>query len=161
MKNTLFMLLIGLFFGTGLGFLLAQAPGATMSEGHDHAAHGVPHGDADMAGHDHSALLEAGAGLRVMLQATPEGNGGVNLHIVTENFRFAPEHVNGAPVPGEGHAHVYVDGVKVLRSYGPYAHVSGITPGETEIRVTLNANSHEQLAIDGTPVEAVQRVTVE
>jgi len=161
MKNSLFMLVIGLFFGTGLGFLLAQAPGAEMPEGHDHSAHGVSHGDGDMAGHDHSALIEAGAAAKVMLHATPEGNGGVNLHIMTENFRFAPEHVNGDHVPGEGHAHVYVDGVKVLRTYSPFAHVAGIVPGETEIRVTLNANSHEQLATDGTPVEATETVMVE
>ncbi|MGR3456109.1 hypothetical protein [Pseudooceanicola sp.] len=161
MKNGLFMLVIGLFFGTGFGFLLAQVPGAGMPEGHDHAAHGVAHDDADMAGHDHSALIEAGADTRISLRAMPEGNGGVNLHIMTENFRFAPENANAAHVPGEGHAHVYVDGVKVLRTYSPHAHVAGIVPGETKIRVTLNANSHEQLAIDGAPLEAVETVTVE
>jgi len=170
MKNTLFMLVIGLFFGTGLGFLLSQAPGAEMPEGHDHSAHGVPHDDhgalpatAGAAGvHDHSQLVEAGTPApSVDFHALPEGGGGVNLHIMADNFAFAPEAVNGADAQGQGHAHVYVDGIKVLRAYSPWVHLAGIRPGEVEIRVTLNSNSHGALATDGTPIEAVRTVTVE
>ncbi|WP_375688911.1 hypothetical protein [Pseudooceanicola sp. LIPI14-2-Ac024] len=163
MKNTLFMLVIGLFFGTGFGFLLAQVPGAEV-EGHDHASHGVAHDthDAEMAGHDHSRLVEAGTPApTVAFTALPEGNGGLNLKIETENFDFAPERVNTPNTAGEGHAHVYVDGVKVMRAYAPWVNIAGIHPGDVEIRVTLNANSHEQLAHDGTPIEAVQVVTVD
>lgn len=160
MRNNLFLLVIGLFFGTGFGFLLAQVPGARVAA-HDHAAHGVPHDDATAATDDHGALIEAPAGTSLLLRATPEGNGGVNLQILTRNFRFAPETVNGPHVPGEGHAHVYVDGVKVLRSYGPHAHLAGIVPGRTEIRVTLTANNHARLARDGVPLDAVATVDVE
>lgn len=163
MKNTLFMLVIGLFFGTGFGFLLAQGTGAgATSGGHDHSAHGVAHDDTDMAGHDHSALLEAGTPApTVDFEAVPEGEGALNLHILTGDFTFAPEQVNTPAAPGQGHAHVYVDGVKVMRAYGPWVHLSGIVPGEVDIRVTLNANSHEQLATGGTPIEATRKVVVE
>lgn len=161
MKNALFMLVIGLFFGVGFGFLLAQSTGAKL-EGHDHDSHGVAHDSHEAEGHDHDALLEAGSPVpSVRFDAMPEGGGGLNLHIVTDNFRFAPTRVNGPHEAGEGHAHVYVDGVKALRAYGPYVHLSGIVPGEVEIRVTLNANSHEQLAHEGKPIEAVRMVQVE
>lgn len=162
MKNALFMLVIGLFFGTGFGVLLAQATGAQLEPTHDHSTHGVAHDDATAEAHDHTKLLEAGdPAPSVTFTASPEGNGGVNLHIETENFTFAPERVNQPAADGEGHAHVYVDGVKVMRAYGPWVNIAGIHPGDVEIRVTLNANSHEQLANGDTPIEATQTVTVE
>ncbi|MWB76402.1 hypothetical protein GLS40_00035 [Pseudooceanicola sp. 216_PA32_1] len=166
MKNTLFMLVIGLFFGTGLGFLLAQAaPAPEMA--HDHSAHGAPHDDngpldGAMAGHDHSKLIETGTPVpSVSAEVMPEGGGGLNIHISLENFAFAPDKVNGPATPGEGHAHIYVNGVKELRAYGPWVNIAGLKPGPAEVRITLNANSHEQLAHDGQPIEATYQVTVE
>jgi hypothetical protein len=46
MRNPLLLLLIGLFFGTGLGFVVAASTGAELAGGHDHAGH------AGTAGHD-------------------------------------------------------------------------------------------------------------
>lgn len=156
MPKHLMMLIIGLFFGAGGGFLAAASTGTTL-DGHDHGAHVA--GADDHADH-HDMLLPAGDGPAptVDLELWPE-EGGWNLHIVTENFRFAPEHANGAHVPGEGHAHVYVDGVKLNRVYGPWYHLSGLPEGAQEVRVTLNANSHQVLSVDGAPVAAT--VTLE
>ncbi|WP_163847330.1 hypothetical protein [Pseudooceanicola aestuarii] len=166
MKNSLFLFIIGLFFGGGIGFLTASATGAQLEPAHDHSAHGAPHDDSGalhgtMAGHDHDSLLENGAPVSVTFAATAEGAGGVNLQIRPEGFTFAPEAVNAAHVTGQGHAHVYVDGVKIVRAYGPWVHLPGLAPGEAEIRVTLNANSHQQLATEGQPVEARQIVTID
>ncbi len=167
MKNTLFMLVIGLFFGTGFGFLLGQsAPPADL--GHDHSAHGAPHDDdgpivmdTPVTGHDHSALIDAGTPAPTLtLTAHSECNGGLNIQIQPTDFTFSPDLVNTEHRPGEGHAHIYINGVKTLRAYGPWVHVSGLPPGPTDVRVTLNANSHEQLATDGAPIEASIKVTV-
>ena len=76
-------------------------------------------------------------------------------------FTFAPEKVNTTHVPGEGHAHLYVDGVKLRRVYGPWAHVEGLSSGMHEISVTLNANTHEEYAVDGQSITAAATVHVE
>jgi len=163
MPKTIVFLLIGLFFGTGLGFLLAAGSGAQLEshdhgpEVHDHSAH--DHGDGS---HDHPAMTEAGTPApSVGLVLHPDTRQSRNLQIVTGNFTFDPEGVNGFHVPGRGHAHVYVDGVKIGRAYGPWFHLSALPAGTHEVRVTLNANDHSQLATDGQPIEATARVVIE
>lgn len=158
MKANLLLLVIGLFFGTGAGFLLGQT--VEGPEGHDHAAHGEPHDDdGPITSHDHSALMETDAA-SVRVAVTPDGPGALNVHIMPDGMRFAPEAVNAAHEDGQGHAHVYVNGVKEARVYGPWVHLDGLPSGPATLRVTLNANSHEQLAHDGTPIETTTEVTI-
>ena len=104
--------------------------------------------------------MESAIPVRVGIVAVAEDDGGVTVAISTENWQWAPENVNGANVAGAGHAHIYVDGVKINRVYGPYYHIKGLPPGEREISVTLNANDHSGLLVDGQPVEAVTTITV-
>lgn len=160
MPKGLFLLIIGLFFGTGLGFLLAASSGAQLS-GHDHGG-GAVH---DHAAHDHDGmhdqLVEAGADVALSLTLLPDGPQSRNLHMQTTNFSFAPEAVNGAHVPGQGHAHIYVDGVKVARVYSPWVHLQALPRGDHTLRVTLNANDHRPLAMDGAPVEATLELSIE
>ena len=144
------LLLIGLFFGGGIGFLIAASQGVTL-DGHDHAnpAHhaGKDHG----AGHaDHTPVdLPSGADAPTLSAVLlKDAKSGWNLHIQTTNFRFTPEDVNGANVPGEGHAHVYVDGRKIARHYGPWLHIETLPEGATVI-VELNANDHAPLSVGG------------
>ena len=79
---------------------------------------------------------------------------GRNLQLITKNFRFAPENASGKHVAGEGHAHLYVNGTKVGRLYGPWYHISSLPDGRVDIRVTLNSNDHRDLAVGGKIVEA-------
>lgn len=157
-------LIIGLFFGAGLGFMVAATTGATV-EGHahgndavhDHAAH--DHGDGE---HDHSKMTEvAGPAPGLEIVVHPDGPRSRNLEIATENFTFAPGSVNGPHVPGEGHAHVYLNGVKIARAYARWFHLSALPKGEHQLRVTLNANDHAQLAVNGTAVEATTTFSIE
>ena len=90
----------------------------------------------------------------VSLEVARDAVGGWNIYLKVKNFRFAPENVNGSPVPGEGHAHLYVDGEKVARLYGPWFHLGSLSSGRHTISVTLNANNHASLVLNGTPVEA-------
>ena len=91
----------------------------------------------------------------------PDGPQSRNLHIGTTNFTFDPEAVNGPHIPGHGHAHVYVNGVKQARAYGPWVQLYALPKGTHEIRVTLNANDHSQLAISGEPLEATTTVIID
>jgi hypothetical protein len=88
--------------------------------------------------------------------------GGWNLELITTNFRFAPEHVGTAVLPSEGHAHLYIDGVKIGRIYGPWYNLPPTLfkgAGDHEIRVTLNANDHSDLESNGMVIQSIVRVT--
>lgn len=123
----------------------------------DNAKSDANGGGADAMSH---GPLESAIPVSVGIVAVAEDDGGVTVAISTENWQWAPENVNGANVDGAGHAHIYVDGVKINRVYGPYYHIKGLPPGEREISVTLNANDHSGLLVDGQPVEAVTTITV-
>lgn len=97
----------------------------------------------------------------VSIEVTPDPMGGFNLHTTTGNFTWAPEHASGDHVAGEGHAHVYIDDVKLSRVYSEWFFIGpmAMEPGEHEVTVTLNGNDHNQYAADGEPVEATVTVT--
>lgn len=86
---------------------------------------------------------------------------GYNLHLITTNYTFTPENVNKAPVQNEGHAHLYVNGVKKARLYGEWfsIHSSDLLPGENLIEVTLNANDHSEWSVGGSHIYASAVVT--
>jgi len=91
----------------------------------------------------------------VQLTVEPDKHAGWNIQVTTTNFRFTPDRTGTEPVAGEGHAHLYLDGNKVARMYGPWYHIPDPGIGPHELRVALNANDHSEFAFDGTPVQAV------
>ena len=106
-------------------------------------------------------VMESETPVSIAVIAEQDYAGGVNVRIDTEGWRWAPEEVNLANAPGSGHAHVYVDGVKINRVYGPYYHLEDVEPGMREIRVTLNSNSHNELTYDGQPLEDTTMIAVD
>ena len=96
----------------------------------------------------------------VTITAEPDAHGGVEVQIVTDGFRFEPELVDQAHTPGAGHAHIYVDGVKLGRVFDNEYHIERVSPGEHEIRVSLNSNDHREITFNGERVEATAIVTV-
>lgn len=108
----------------------------------------------------HAATIEAAGAMSVSVETSEDSVSGLNVRIITQGFAFAPGNVNGAHIDGEGHAHIYVDGEKIARVYTPWHYLGDIEPGEHEIRVTLNANSHEEYTHNGSKVQASTVVTV-
>jgi uncharacterized protein involved in copper resistance len=142
------------------------AQGFVMDErmGHGHMDEGgMDHGSMDHGNMEHESLevgdLEAVPTLSMAVHK--DAKSGWNIEMQTTNFRFAPEHASTEHVMGEGHAHIYVDGEKINRVYSNWYHVSGLTVGSHEIRVTLNANSHDDFVVDGEPIAASETVIVE
>ena len=117
------------------------------------------HGEHGGHSHSHTAQIEAANHMSVSLTARPYPDGGYLLAIDTEGFEFAPELAGMAHVDGVGHGHVYVDGVKQGRIYGDYFHLDELEPGERVIRVSLNANTHEEYTSQGHPVSDTVTVT--
>ncbi|MEQ9258316.1 MAG: hypothetical protein RIG84_04385 [Roseovarius sp.] len=165
MPKTLIFLLIGLVFGAGLGFLVSAtmattaAPDPQGAAVHDHSAHDHGEGDAE---HDHSKMIHVeGPAPELSLVFHPDGRQSRNLEIKVTHFEFDPTGVNGAHVPGKGHAHIYVNGVKIARAYAPWFHLSALPIGTHEIRVTLNANDHSALMANGAMLETTETLVIE
>jgi len=97
----------------------------------------------------------------VRLRVAEDPAGGWNLHLITERFRFTPERSGGPARAGEGHAHLYLDGEKIARLYGPWYHLDGsaVPPGEHTLTVSLNANDHTVWAVDGEEIDDEATVT--
>ncbi len=163
MNRALALLVIGLVFGGGIGFVLAAANGVAL-DGHDHATdHGS--GGHEMATahsrHDHSKLREndGDAPATLAIHVTEDSVAGWNLHLMTTGFAFAPESAGSTHVPGQGHAHVYANGAKIARVYGDWLHIDTLPSGAVDLMVTLNSNDHQTLAVDGAPVQAMVSLT--
>ena len=103
--------------------------------------------------------LAGGKVPRLALTAAPDPMGGFNLRVRMANFRLAPEHTGDAPVPGEGHLHLYVDGTKHTRLYGTWFYLDGLAPGDHALRVEAVANNHAPYHHDGEPVFATAAVS--
>lgn len=167
MANPVVLLAVGVLAGAGLGALVTATvvDHGAMSKAHigsdaahDHSAH--DHGDGH-SGHKHKTIEAESPAPTLELVIHPDGPQSRNLELVTTNFTFDPARVNGDHLPGFGHAHIYVNNVKQPRAYSHWVQLPALPKGTHEIRVTLNANDHSYLAVDGAKVEATTTVTIE
>jgi hypothetical protein len=96
----------------------------------------------------------------VSLAMHEDSASGWNAEIKTTNFNFAPEHAGGNHVDNEGHAHIYVDGVKINRVYGNWYHLESLATGEHDIEVRLSTNDHKEYVIEENHIAAQATITV-
>lgn len=115
-------------------------------------------GTGEMMDHSHLPIaVPAGApGPGLSLVLSRDAMTGFNLKIITRNFSMMPppagvtdmQRLMGATVDGngliEGHAHLYVNGVKVQRLYGHDVHLPAtlFKPGVNQITVSINNHGH-------------------
>ena len=121
---------------------------AEMGNGHDAHKHGkmeVPQGQTIPS---------------VDVVVRKDAKKGWNLEAKVTNFQFAPEKVNTSPNPGEGHAHLFINGKKITRLYSSWYYIENLEPGENKIKVTLNANNHADWASSGKVIEDTEIVNV-
>lgn len=109
-----------------------------------------------MMGHAMGETLDA----TLSLQVTPEG-AGWRIVATAPGFSFAPETMDGPHVAGEGHAHLYIGGLKIMRMTAPEALIGALPPGSHEVTLTLNTNDHRPYLNGGAPISATARVEVE
>lgn len=96
---------------------------------------------------------------QIAIEVEQDPSDGWNITIMTENFRFTPELVNGANVDSTGHGHLYVNGLQIARLYGPHYHIADLPEGDHEISVTLSSNDHSLYSVNGNRIEARTTVT--
>jgi hypothetical protein len=121
-----------------------------------HQAHGAD--SAQQIHDDHSAHQvfqvpenEPAPALTVRVFDDPVS--GWNLQLVTENFTFAPYHAGLNHIPGEGHAHLYINDIKFTRILGPWYHLDRLPGGENTVRVALSTNDHQYYSVNDQIVE--------
>ena len=81
-----------------------------------------------------------------------------NIFLNIKGLKFSPENVGKQHVDGQGHAHVFVDGVKHGRMYSNWYHLGSIDFG-SKITVTLNSNNHKAFIKAGELVEVTHLLT--
>ncbi|PSL17197.1 copper chaperone PCu(A)C [Shimia abyssi] len=96
----------------------------------------------------------------ISVAVIPNGDGWY-ISIQSDQFEFTPNLVDGPHVPGTGHGHLYLNGLKMQRLYQSTAQIGALPQGEHEVRVTLNTNDHRAYVVGDDPVTASVRFVVE
>ena len=101
---------------------------------------------------------------KATLDVQKDPTGGFNVQVVTSNFVWRPEMASMQHVPGEGHAHVYLDGRKIMRIYNEWFHLNtyqfSTRAGEQLLSIEFVGNDHSPYTVQGLPVGAEQIVDV-
>lgn len=130
---------------------LVTNSGSEYDEAVSNAAITVPEPEPKPDGHSHSSdpIEFAGDAPEISVTVTEDSSAGWNVHAKISNYRLSPEHASGENIDGEGHLHLYVNGVKIQRLYGNWWYIPELAGGENIITVEANANDHTPYAVDG------------
>ncbi|MEM1034193.1 MAG: hypothetical protein AAGA56_16485 [Myxococcota bacterium] len=148
---------IGLAVGAGCGFLVATTTGFSWDGPRAASPSSVPTASPAHGAHGEGPrMLDASTKApELAVTVTPDAASGWNVRLDVRHFRFAPEHAGGIHRAGEGHAHLFVDGRKRARLYGPWFHLpSQPLEAGTLIEVALYSNDHRALHHQGRPLRA-------
>lgn len=83
---------------------------------------------------------------------------GWQVTVRSKDFEFTPHLVDGPHVPGTGHGHTYLNGIKLGRLYEPTMKIGALPPGTHEIRVTLSTNDHRAYVVGDDPITSAIRI---
>ena len=86
------------------------------------------------------------------LKINKDAMSGWNLYFETKNFHLKPENLNAKHLPGQGHAHLLMNGQKVARIYSNWYHISNSDKTIQEVELILTTNSHETMTLNGQPI---------
>lgn len=96
----------------------------------------------------------------ISLRVARDENNGWRILVDTTDFIFA-EHLAGTThVPGVGHGHLYVGGLKITRVYGNEIHLGALPKGDHIVRLALNTNDHRVYVVGDKPVMAEATIRV-
>ena len=96
----------------------------------------------------------------VSLTVAPDGDGW-KINVVSDQFEFSDALTGLYHVPGMGHGHIYVGGVKIGRLYQPEARIGALPKGQHLVRLTLNTNDHRAYVVGDQPVTATATIVVD
>jgi copper(I)-binding protein len=79
-------------------------------------------------------------------------SGGIAARLELENFSLVEAAEGTAHVDGEGHAHLYLNGLKLGRLYDTDITIGPLLPGDYDLSVTLNSHFHRVYTRGGLPI---------
>jgi len=101
---------------------------------------------------------------KASLEVKKDPTGGFNVHVSSSNFVWRPESASREHFVGEGHAHVYLDGRKIMRIYNEWFHLNtyqfATRAGEQIVSIEFVGNDHAPYTIQGIPVGLEQIIDV-
>ena len=104
-----------------------------------------------------------GTGIELSMAVSANADGGWTVTAQAAGFVFAQPDDSAVDVPvdvlGEGHGHLYLNGLKLQRYYGGPATIGALPPGEHLVTLVLNTNTHRPYLRGGSPVMAQARIT--
>jgi len=107
-------------------------------------------------------LLEDGQAVPTLgLIVSQQDDGTWQVTLETADFTFDADRPEPVHVAGHGHAHIYLDGLKVARVHDPSAVIGVLPAGTYTLRAALNTNDHRPYLDDGGPVQATAQITVD
>ncbi|MFT4532525.1 MAG: zinc and cadmium transporter [Candidatus Saccharimonadales bacterium] len=124
----------------GAGLILVVSP-ITHDYIENRSSHAIEHAI------EHKEYIVASGDIVPTVTLSPELTAaGLNLRTQVTDFTFTPEKEGEQAAAAEGHAHLYVNGVKITRIYSEWAFVpAGILPSHfDQITVTLSNNDHSE-----------------
>lgn len=121
--------------------------------------------NTSMAGMDHG--MSGGAApsgpvpkIALVMSDTPSAEG-FSFTVETQDFQFVQTDEDAPHVPGQGHAHYYLNGLKLGRLYAPSGKIGPLPPGDHTLRVSLNTNAHMPYMDGSGPVSVAQSFTID
>ncbi len=88
-------------------------------------------------------------------------DGAWSVTLETSDFTFSEDAVDGPHQPGVGHAHLYLNGLKLARLYSASGGIGALPSGQHTVEVVLNTNDHQAYVVDGQRVSATATIVVE
>ena len=67
---------------------------------------------------------------------------GARVALETQDFTFVRAYDAAAHIPNQGHAHIYLNGLKLDRLYSETYEIGKLAAGKYSLSVTLNSNDH-------------------
>lgn len=81
-------------------------------------------------------------GTQMRLEVTSASRDGLTGRLVLNGIDLVTVNDDTAHVQGQGHAHLYLNGLKLQRLFSEEFEVGDLLPGEYSVSVTINTNDH-------------------
>ena len=92
--------------------------------------------------------------IQIMPPTTPNADG-FKVQLALDNIELVVAPDGAAHIDGQGHAHIYLNGLKLGRLYEDNFEIGSLQPGNYALRIGLNTNDHRPYVTSGQPVDTV------
>ena len=117
--------------------------------------HSDSHDSHDSHDHDHGNNLDVSQLAdppTVSISGTATETGEVNLNFAVEDLELVPINPPSEHELGQGHLHLYVDGVSVAMLHESSYVITDLTKGQHNFRVAISTNDHREYHVDGKTI---------